>query len=91
MDRNATPNELNSLTEQRDRLVIECMCRVIGHTNFEPAEVLHRGKWKTYGDGDAVYVFDGAERFIVGPPRLDRDNDQYVQHVKQLWDKRDPT
>jgi len=87
--REPTHAELNSLTEQRDRLVIEAMCRALGRTDFSLAEMYPRGKWVQYADGDMVFSFDGMERFIIGPVTYHRETDKYVQQVEQLWDKTD--
>ncbi len=88
MNREPTHAELNDLTVQRDKLVVETICRVLGTTDFSLAEMYPRGKWVEYADGDQVFLFDEVERFMIGPPVLDRESNKYMQQVKMLWDRK---
>jgi len=88
-NREPTHAELNSLTEQRDRLVIETICRALGTRDFALAEVYPRGKWTEYVDGELLFEFDGKEKLLVGPPVLDRSTNKYVQKIEYLYDKND--
>ena len=88
-DREPTHSELNSLTEQRDRLVIESISRSLGTPKFSMAKMYPRGKWVQYADKIDVFSFDGKEKLLFGPPMLIRETNQFVQRVEYLYDKAD--
>jgi hypothetical protein len=84
-----THAELNSLTEQRDKLVIECICRSVGSTTWALADMYPRGRWVRYTDGELCFLFDEEEKFLLKPLAFDRANQQWVQKVEFLYDRKD--
>jgi len=89
MNRKMTHAELNSLTEQRDKLVIETICRSVGSTTWAIAEMYPRGRWVEYKDKELCFLFDDVEKFLLKPVSYDPLTDQWKQRVVFLYDRKD--
>ena len=88
-DRPITHRELNSLTGQKDRLVVMAISRMIGRTDWSMNDMYPRGKWTTYPDGERVFSFDKKECFILYPVQYDRETNQWKQRYSWLFDIKD--
>lgn len=82
--------ERNSLTIQKDKLVVMSICRVLGRTDWEFTDaILDRGKWVEYQDGEQVFSFDGKECFLLHVPEFVKEDNQWRQRYQWLFDIKD--
>jgi hypothetical protein len=97
-ERPMTTEERNSLTMQKDTMVITAICRALGRTdwddmlkehNGEPAEIWKRGRWQPYDSGEEVFIWDEKEYLLFHPPAYNIANDKWVQKVEWLRDPDD--
>jgi len=74
---------LKHLAEMREAKVVEAINWHLGHTRWSWPEVMHRGKWTEYPDGEAVFSFDGEEKFLIGPIE-ERSDGKLEQRFEKL-------
>lgn len=81
-----------SLSEGRERAIVEVICRATGRTDHEIDEAhqlyADRGEFRTYTDNTAVFAFDGKDRLLFGAPYM-LSSGEWVQSIEQLYDRQD--
>lgn len=82
----ATATELSDLTHQKDMLILEAICRTLGHSDWSQ-EVQDQMKTREYPDGSSVFEFQGKDMLLFEPPL--RVHGKMGQPVQFLYDKTD--
>ncbi len=74
---------MRHLAALREAKVVEAINWHLGHTRWTWPEVMHRGQWREYPDGEAVFIFDGEEKFLLGPI-YERSDGKLTQRFEKL-------
>ncbi len=86
-NREPTPAEISSLVEKRDMMIIEAICRTLGHASWKHEEVEKMMATRDYPDGSAVFAFQGKDMLLFEPPMMIEG--KLGQPVEYLYDRTD--
>lgn len=84
-NREPTTVELNSLREKKDMLILEAICRTLGHSSWTYDEVQKSMATRDYSDGSSVFAFQGKDMLLFDPPLMIEG--KLAQPVQFLYDK----
>ena len=82
-----TAAEISSLVEKRDMLILEAICRTLGHSSWTYDEVRKLMVTRDYSDGSSVFEFQGKDMLLFEPPLMIEG--KLCQPVQFLYDKTD--
>jgi hypothetical protein len=80
--------ERNDMTQKIDATVVEAICRTLGRTDWDMDDAMFkRGFWQPYDTGEEVFLFDGQEKFLIGPWEYNILDDTCRRKLQWLFDR----
>ncbi len=78
---------MGDIRKQKDELMIEAICRTIGHSDWKYDEISKFMHTREYPDKSSVFSFKGRDMLLFEPPVI--IDEKLCQPVQYLYDKTD--